>query len=347
MIEQFTEAVRAASSQGRCLRVRGGGTKDFYGVALEGDILETRGYTGIVDYDPAELVLTARAGTLLSEVESTLAASGQMLAFEPPRFGSASTIGGVVAAGFSGPRRAAAGSARDFVLGMRIVDSAGQDLSFGGQVMKNVAGYDLSRLMAGSFGTLALITEVSLKVLPVPETEATLVFDLDEAQAIDRINRWAAQPLPLSASCHIDGRLTVRLSGARAAVDAGRAKMGGDPLADAQAFWASLRDQTHPFFASASTLWRLSIKSTTTPLALGPQLLEWNGALRWIATDLDHDRVHAEAASAGGHATLYRGGDKSRGIQRLAPPVLILHEKLKRSIDPTSTFGRHRIHTEF
>ena len=346
MIEQFSETVRAASAQRRALRIRGGGTKDFYGVRLDGEVLDTSGWRGIVDYDPAELVLTVRAGTPLDEVDAALAGGNQFLAFEPPHFGPGSTIGGVVAAGLSGPRRAAAGSVRDFVLGVRVIDSQGRDLSFGGRVMKNVAGFDLSRLIAGSCGTLALMTEISLKVLPRPETELTLAFELNEAEAVDRINRWAAQPLPLSASCHVDGRLWVRLSGAQAAVTAGRARMGGDPVPEGEAFWTSVRDQTHPFFSGAATLWRLSIKSTTPPLGLGPQLTEWNGALRWIAAAAEPEAVHAAARSAGGHATLYRGPDRSAGIQRLAPAVLALHQRLKQALDPAGVFGPRRLHPD-
>ncbi|MBI1394833.1 MAG: glycolate oxidase subunit GlcE [Betaproteobacteria bacterium] len=345
--EQFAEAVRDASAEKRCLRIRGGGTKDFYGVALEGEVLDTRAYRGIVDYDPSELVLTARAGTPLDEIDRTLAEGGQMLAFEPPHLGHDSTIGGVIAAGLSGPRRVAAGSARDFVLGVRVIDAQGRDLSFGGRVMKNVAGFDLSRLVTGSFGTLALVTEVSLKVLPKPETECTLAFEFDEAIAIDRINRWAAQPLPISASCHADGRLCVRLSGARAAVDAARERLGGEAVTPDGAFWTSVRDQTHTFFSSNAALWRLSIRSTTMPLDLGPQLIEWHGALRWVAQDVEPERVHAAAQAAGGHATLFRGGERGQGIQRLAPPVLELHKRVKRALDPDSVFGPHRIHPEF
>jgi glycolate oxidase FAD binding subunit len=347
MIEQFSETVRAASAKGRALRIHGGGTKDFHGVRLDGEVLDTSGWRGIVDYDPAELVLTVRAGTPLHEVDATLAAGNQFLAFEPPHFGPGSTIGGVVAAGLSGPRRAAAGSVRDFVLGVRVIDAQGRDLSFGGRVMKNVAGFDLSRLIAGSWGTLALMTEISLKVLPRPETELTLAFELGEAEATDRINRWAAQPLPLSASCHVDGRLWVRLSGAQAAVTAGRSRMGGDPVPDSEAFWTSVRDQTHPFFASDTTLWRLSIKSTTPPLGLGPQLTEWNGALRWVAGAADPEAVHAAARAAGGHATLYRAPDRSAGIQRLAPAVLALHQRLKQALDPSGVFGPRRLHPDF
>ena len=347
MIEAFADTIRRAAADGKTLRIRGGGSKDFYGVALEGDVLDTGTHAGIVDYDPSELVITVRSGTPLTEVESKLAECGQMLAFEPPHFGAGSTIGGAVASGFSGPRRAAAGSARDFVLGARVLDATGRDLSFGGQVMKNVAGYDLSRFIAGSFGTLALITELSLKVLPRPVAEATLCFEMDEAQAIDAMNRWAGQPLPLSATCFVDGILWVRLSGAQAAVDAALQKLGGEQPPERTAFWTSLRNQSQPIFATASTLWRLSIRSTAGPLDLGPQLIEWNGALRWIAADLDPETVHRAAQTAGGHATLYRGGAKAAGIQRLAPPVLAPHQRLKRALDPQGVFGRHRIHPEF
>jgi glycolate oxidase FAD binding subunit len=348
-VEHWAEAVRAAAAAKRTLRIRGGGTKDFYGVALEGDVFDTTGYSGVVDHDPSELVLTVRAGTRLSEVEKTLADANQMLAFEPPRLGDDATIGGAVVSGFSGPRRVAAGSARDFVLGVRVIDGQGRDLSFGGRVMKNVAGYDLSRLMAGSFGTLSLLTEVSLKVLPRPEAESTLAFPMLESEALDRINRWAAQPLPLSASCHYDGKLWVRLSGATAAVETAEARMGGEVIAkdEADAFWASVRDLRHEFFTGSTPLWRLSVRSTAAPLSLGPQMAEWHGALRWIAADLPADKVHAAAAAAGGHATLYRGGAKASGIQRLAPPVLALHKRLKQAFDPAGVFGVHRIHPEF
>lgn len=346
MIDTFADTIRRAAADGKSLRIRGGGSKDFYGVALEGDVLDTSGHSGVVDYEPSELVMTVRSGTPLAEVETKLAECGQMLAFEPPHFGASSTIGGAVASGFSGPRRAAAGSARDFVLGARVLDATGRDLSFGGQVMKNVAGYDLSRFIAGSFGTLALITELSLKVLPRPVAETTLRFEMNETEAIEAMNRWAGQPLPLSATCFVDGKLWVRLSGAKAAVDAAVKKLGGEQPADATAFWTSLRNQTHPFFADAATLWRLSIRSTAQPLQLGSQLIEWNGALRWVAA-ADAESAHRAAQSAGGHATLYRGGAKAAGIQRLAPPVLALHQRLKRALDPQGVFGRHRIHPEF
>lgn len=347
VVEQFSETIRKAAAERAHLRIRGSGAKDFYGLALIGDVLDTRAYSGIVDYEPTELVLTARAGTPLKEVESVLAASGQMLAFEPPHFGPDATLGGAIASGFSGPRRAAAGSTRDFVLGVRVLNGIGEDLRFGGQVMKNVAGYDLSRLLTGSFGTLGLLLEASLKVLPLPEEERTLCFELDEATAIDRVNRWAAKPLPLSASCHVDGKLYLRLSGASTAVAAAQSKLGGDNVADSQAFWQSVREQSHQLFAASPTLWRFSVKSTTAPLGQGPQLIEWNGSLRWVAANLDPAIAFDAAERAGGHATLFRGGDKRLGIQRLPAAMVAIHKKLKRALDPEGILCPGRIHADF
>ena len=347
VIQQFSETIRKAAAEQTLLRIRGSGSKDFYGLALIGDTLDTRALTGIVDYEPTELVITARAGTPLREIEKALADGGQMLAFEPPHLGPDTTFGGCVASGFSGPRRAAMGSARDFVLGVRIVNGLGEDLRFGGQVMKNVAGYDVSRLLTGSFGTLGLITEASLKVLPVPEEERTLHFTLDEAAAIDSMNKWAAKPLSLSATCHVDGALYVRLSGASAAVCASQKKLGGDAVQDGAAFWESIRHQTNALFARAPALWRFSVKSTTAPLGLGRQMIEWNGSLRWIAEDLDPSKAFEIAHKAGGHATLFRGGNKRHGIQQFSSGLLAVHKKLKRAFDPHGILGPGRIHADF
>jgi glycolate oxidase FAD binding subunit len=345
-IEKFSETIRKAGAERRQLRIRGGGSKDFYGLALIGDVLDTRAYSGVVDYEPTELVITARAGTPLDEVEKTLAAGGQMLAFEPPHFGNA-TLGGCIASGFSGPRRAAMGSARDFVLGVRMINGLGEDLRFGGQVMKNVAGYDLSRLMTGSFGTLGLITEVSLKVLPVPEEERTLRFDLSETAAIESMNKWAAKPLSISATCHLGQNLYVRLSGASPAVAATQKKLGGEAVTDSATFWRSIREQNHEFFRQTPALWRFSIKSTSAPLGLGAQLIEWNGSLRWVAEDLEPAKAFESAHRAGGHATLFRDGNKRHGIQQFSAGLLTVHKKLKRALDPHGILGPGRIHADF
>jgi len=346
MIDQLAETIRAAGAQRRPLRLRGSGSKDFYAHSLEGEVLDVRAHAGIVEYERTELVITAKAGTPLREIEAALAQGGQMLACEAPHFGPDATLGGCVAAGFSGPRRVQAGSVRDFVLGTKIMTAAGEVQSFGGQVMKNVAGFDVARLMAGSFGTLGVLLEVSLKVLPLPDEEVTLRFDMDEASAIASMNRWAGQPLPISATCHVDGTLYVRLSGSSLGLDAARRKIGGDELPDAAAFWESVREQRLPAF-QGTTLWRLSLESTTAPLNLpGKQVIEWNGALRWIAGDVPNEAVFAAARKAGGHATRFRGALPAP-LMQLDPGTLALHRKLKAALDPQGIFGPQRLHPDF
>jgi len=348
LTEQLRERMLAAAVDKTPLRIRGGGTKDFYGNAPEGALLDTTGHAGIVAYEPTELVVTVRAGTRLSELEAALAEKGQMLAFEPPHFGETATVGGCVAAGLSGPRRATAGSVRDFVLGVKLLSGSGEVLNFGGQVMKNVAGYDVSRLMAGALGTLGLLLEVSLKVLPKPPAEATLRLELPQDKAIEAMNRWGGQPLPLSATCWSDGLLTVRLSGARAAVAAARGKIGGEAVADADAFWRGVREQQDDFFSDAATMWRLSLPSKTAPLALpGAQLIEWGGSQRWMKSDAPAAVVREAAARAGGHATLFRGGDRSAGaFQKLPAPLMAIHKNLKRNFDPQGLFNPGRLYPE-
>ncbi|GAB3426593.1 glycolate oxidase subunit GlcE [Massilia solisilvae] len=348
-IEQFKEQVCAAAANKRALRIRGGGTKDWYGQALDGEILDTRTHTGIVDYEPTELVITARCGTPLAEIEAVLAERNQMLAFEPPHFGAGATFGGAIAAGLSGPRRANSGAARDFVLGATIMDGKGEVLRFGGQVMKNVAGYDVSRLMAGSLGTLGLLLDLSVKVLPRAFRETTLRFDISEIEALRKLNEWGGQPLPISASCWTGGELTLRLSGAQAAVDAAVKSLGGQVVEDADPFWASLREQQHAFFAGETALWRLSVPSTTGAIVLGgAQLIEWGGAQRWLRADSDEasaQAIRATAAACGGHATLFRGGDKRVGVfQPLAPAVAKIHARLKAAFDPAHIFNPGRMY---
>ncbi|WP_416186551.1 glycolate oxidase subunit GlcE [Herbaspirillum sp. RTI4] len=336
--------------QGPGLRLRGGGTKDWYGQTVQGELLDTRIHSGIVEYDPTELVITARCGTPLSEIDAALAANRQMLAFEPPRFGGHATVGGMVATGLSGPGRAAYGAVRDFVLGAVLMDGQGEVLHFGGQVMKNVAGYDVSRLLTGSMGTLGLLLDLSLKVLPLPVASSTRAFEVDQTQALHWLNEWAGQPLPITASAWINGVLSIRLEGARAAVDAAQIKLGGAEVGNADVFWRDLREQTHAFFAADDNapLWRLSVPSVSPMLALpGTTLIEWGGALRWLqgATDADAGAIRAAATAAGGHATLYRGGDKNAGVfQPLEPAVDRIHRKLKASFDPAGIFNPGRMY---
>jgi len=343
--EQFRERIRAAAADHSPLRIRGGGSKDWYGQALNGEPFDTHVYHGIIDYEPTELVITARCGTSLIEIESALAQHGQMLAFEPPRFGIGSTIGGVVASAMSGPRRASAGAVRDFVLGAVLMDGQGEVLRFGGQVMKNVAGYDVSRMLAGSLGTLGLITEVSLKVLPLPLREAGLRLDMSEIDALRNLNLWAGQPLPISASCWHRGVLSLRLSGADAAVRAALLKLGGEQF-DGGALWDSLRDQTHAYF-DGGDLWRLSLPPAASALILkGEQLIEWGGAQRWLKSDAANAAgIRSSVAAAGGHATLYRGADKSVGVfHPLAPALVKIHERMKQAFDPAGIFNPGRMY---
>ena len=353
LIPQWQERVRNAQITGRPLRIRGGGTKDFYGERLEGEVFDVSAHAGIVDYDPTELVITARGGTRLAEIEATMQEAGQMLAFEPPLFGEAATLGGCVASGLSGPRRPYAGAVRDFILGVRVLDGKGDDLHFGGRVMKNVAGFDVSRLMTGALGTLGVLLEVSLKCLPRPKAETTLVFEMSAPEAVRRINEWAGLPLPLSASSWHEERLHVRLSGAEAAVVAAKDKLGGQEISipESETWWRDLREQRMAFFATASQLWRLSVKPTAPYADLGTfQMMEWGGALRWLnaASALDTGTVREWAHDHGGHATLFRAASRHAGVfQPLQPALLDIHRRLKSTFDPAGILNRGRMYPEF
>jgi glycolate oxidase FAD binding subunit len=359
---EWQARIRAAAAARSPLVIRGGGSKDFYGGATTGEVLDTRALSGIVDYDPTELVITARAGTPLAAIEDALRACGQMLAFEPPHFGEAggdaATLGGCIAAGLSGPRRPHGGAARDLVLGVRILDGKGDDLTFGGRVMKNVAGFDVPRLMTGALGTLGVLLEISVKCQPCPKIETTRVFECSADDAIRWSNEWAGQPLPVSATCHHDGLLSVRLSGAVPAVNAAIAKVGGDALADPNAadpFWRGVRDHAHPYFAAAiaagAPLWRLSVKATAPHADLGgEQFIEWGGALRWlVGTDrTDAARLRAWAQGHGGHATLFRSGSAMPDpFHPLSETMAALHRRLKAVFDPAGILNRGRIHPSF
>ncbi len=349
MLDDLQAAVRTAFEAGRQLRIRGAGSKDFYGGMLSGEVLDVAEYRGIVAYEPTELYITARCGTPLAEIEAELDEAGQMLAFEPPHFADA-TLGGCIAAGLSGPRRQQAGAVRDFMLGVKLLDGRGQLLDFGGQVMKNVAGYDVSRLIAGSLGTLGVIAEATLKVLPKAVAETTRVFACDEVEALRLLNTWGGQPLPVSASFWHDGQLHLRLSGAQAAVDAACRALGGDEAVDAGIFWKSVREQTHPAFAGG-LLWRLALPTTAEPPGLEAlRAIEWGGGLRWYA-DPGSDAVRGAAARAGGHATLYRAPESLRcregAFAPLSPALLALHRRVKKAFDPKGILNPGRLYAEF
>jgi glycolate oxidase FAD binding subunit len=351
----LAERIRAAAAQGTPLRIRGGGTKDFLGERLQGELLETGALRGILNYEPSELVVTVRAGTPLAELEQLLAGAGQSLPFEPPHFGPGATVGGVVAAGLSGPARASVGAVRDYVLGLALVNGRGEPMVFGGQVMKNVAGYDVSRLMAGAMGTLGLITEVSLKVLPVPPGEATLRFEMGQQHALRQLNAWGGQPLPLNASRWVQdagaGTLFLRLRGAVAAVESACRTLGGERLDDAQARadWEACREQRLPWFCDAGgrDLWRLSVPQTAPVLELPEApLVEWHGGQRWVrVAPSDGARVREAALAAGGHATLFRTGrtDATGRTTPLAPALATIHERLKQQFDPAGILNRGRL----
>jgi glycolate oxidase FAD binding subunit len=365
VLSELCDQVMTARAGHKPLFICGGGSKAFYGNHRplrpeDGHcLLDVTAYRGIVNYHPSELVVTARAGTPLRELEAELAAQGQMLAFEPPHYEASATVGGCVAAGLAGPRRIAAGSVRDFVLGVRLLDSHGRALRFGGEVMKNVAGYDVSRLLAGSLGIFGVLLEVSLKVLPRPVTETTLRLQASEREALAAFATWRRLPMPVSAACWIPdqassgGEVWVRLSGAPPAIDAARVRIGGDtvdaPRADA--FWLSLREQTHDFFDRSRSLWRIAVPPATAPMQLGATLIEWGGGQRWLSGRHDAAAVRAAAQGRGGHATLFRAAQRDDlpedGVfQPLAPGVATLTRRLKQELDPAGLFNPGRLTLE-
>lgn len=374
VLTQLCQQVRAARESSTPLYIHGGNTKLFYGEPMAGlpivhdnldqdaltaampDLapqpLDVSQYRGILNYEPSELVITARAGTPLAEIEQAVAAQGQALAFEPPRFGPSSTLGGCVASGLSGPRRMAAGSLADFVLGARLLHSSGEVLSFGGEVMKNVAGYDVSRLLAGSLGSLGPIVELSIKVLPVPPVEQTMKLEVDEHDALGLLDTWRGLPLPISAtmwladSVNNKGSLYIRISGSRPAVVSAMAQVGGETVPDTVAveLWDALRDQTHSFFQQRP-LWRVAVPPTTPELALGPTLIEWNGGLRWVATDMPAGELRRKVEACGGHATLYRYDTKPDDVPVFHPiPTALerINRRMMEQFDPAGIFNPGR-----
>lgn len=343
------DRVRAAAAQGTPLVIRAGGSKDFLGRRTEGETLDVSGLRGIVCYEPSELVLTARAGTPLSDIENALAERDQMLGFEPPYYGADATLGGTLACGLSGPARPFRGAARDFVLGVKMINGNGETLSFGGEVMKNVAGYDIARLMCGAYGTLGVLLEISLKVLPRPSHELGLTQELTAREALARMCDWQRLSLPLTGLCYDGVRLHLRLAGTNTAVQAARHRLGGDIEADHAKFWTALREHRTHFFADDTPLWRLSLPPTAVPSAPdGRQLVDWGGALRWLKTAEPADNVFALARAAGGHAQRIRGTDPvASPFQPLSAPLLALHRRLKQAFDPRGILNRGRMYPEF
>lgn len=353
-LSAMRETILAAAASGTALEVHGGRTKRFLGNEPRGEPFDVRAYAGITSYEPTELVVTARSGTPLAELEATLAERGQMLAFEPPHFGEGATVGGTIACGVSGPGRVAAGAARDFVLGAALLAASGELMYFGGQVMKNVAGYDISRLLCGSYGVLGVIAEVSLKVLPVPPARTSLRVAADAAEAVRLLNGWGGEPLPISASCWLDGEVWLRLAGSQAGVEAAAerfmARHGASVVDAGQAatFWHDLAEQRLPFFASQGSLWRVSVPSTAPQLELGgPQLIEWGGGLRWFVGPDEATEVRAAAAAVGGTASRFRGGTRADVFHPPAAAVLALQQRVKQQLDPQGIFNPGRLYPAF
>jgi FAD/FMN-containing dehydrogenase len=355
-LARLIEQVDGAREHRAPLEIRGGATKRFYGESPAGAPLDVTKVCGISSYEPTELVVTARAGTPLLDLEGALAEHGQCLPFEPPRFAPGGTVGGMVAAGLSGPARASVGSVRDHVLGVTLLNGRSEILTFGGQVTKNVAGYDVSRLLVGSLGILGVICEVSLKVLPASVATETLCFAWDEPRALETFCQWAAQPLPISATAWDAGRLYLRLAGARAAVAAAYERLGGERMepSEAKDWWLSVRDQSAEFFAfdassaeRGESLWRLSLPAVAPAVVLpGRQFIEWGGAQRWLRTTEEARPVRDAAARAGGHATLIRGRDKSSGVfAPLNSALMRVHQGLKQAFDPARIFNPGRLYT--
>lgn len=383
LIAALQARVLDAAKRGARLRIRGGGSKDFYGEPLSGDVLDVSTLAGVISYEPSELVVTVRAGTRLAELEALLVTQGQCLPFEPPHFSPAATVGGMVASGLSGPARANVGALRDYILGVKLLNGRGEVLTFGGQVMKNVAGYDVSRLLSGSLGTLGVLLEISLKVLPVAPAEATLMFaGVGQQQALDLLNRWGGQPLPLNASCWVHDStavpardfLFVRLRGAVAAVQAAAPRLmadvrdvGGEAVlmdnGQASADWTACREQTLPFFseppaapavpAQSLSLWRISVPQTAPamdwPEAVGAPFIEWHGGLRWVwAPARACAALRAAAERVGGNVTLFRHPARPLPagfpvFTPLAPVHQRIQQQLQQQFDPNGVFNTKRL----
>ena len=340
------QTILAAVESEKPLKIVGGGSKSFYGRKTTGQELKVNGHQGIVNYQPSELVITARAGTLLADVEEKLAQQGQMLAFEPPYFAKTATLGGTVACGFSGPRRPFTGSARDYVLGCKLINGRAQILTFGGEVIKNVAGYDVSRAVVGAMGTLGVMLEISIKVLPLPVAEVTSVFELQKSVALKKMYEWSVQTLPLSGLAYDGKRLFVRLSGTEKSVQAATGKLGGQVLSDAPIWWRDLREQAVDFFKNEGDLWRISVPPTTADLEIsGKWLYDWGGALRWLISDEPAQRIFSVVAKSEGHAQLFRGKNRYGDVFQPLPETLRkLNYNLKRAFDPKGIFNPGRMY---
>lgn len=343
---EIVDRIEAARRAGEPLNIVGGNSKAFVGREIDARNLEVSMHSGIVQYSPNELVLTARGGSKLAEIEQELEACDQMLGFEPPRFAGHATLGGTLACNFSGPRRPWAGSVRDSVLGIRLITGKGEQLRFGGQVMKNVAGFDVARLQAGALGAFGVISEISVKVLPKPAASVTIVQEMTADDAIARMNELARSPKPLTGAAWTSRRLYLRLAGSFSAVEGTCRQWGGERLEDAASFWTDLREQRLPFFADVAPLWRFSVKSTAPLPMSGDWLIDWAGAQRFVHGDFSHTELTKSASLAGGHVCLYRGGNRDNEVFHALPrPLRELHTRLKAAFDPDRILNPGRLYS--
>jgi len=346
-IQSLCESIKEAYSAEQALLIQGGNSKAFYGNKISTKPLDVTANKGIIEYEPSELFITALGGTLLSDIESTLDAHDQMLAFEPAHFSTSATIAGTVACGLSGPRRPYAGSIRDCVLGTHIINGKGEYLEFGGKVMKNVAGYDVSRLMCGAFGTLGVITQVSLKVIPTPQSEITLAIECSETEALTNMNNWAQTQIPITATFFIDGTLYVRMSGLDKVTKKIHNEFGGERIESSQSFWNSIKNHHSEFFQTSDPLWRCIVPNNTPPLSIsGDSCMEWNGGLRWIKTTEDSEQIKNSCQLARGYASLFRSESKPTDcLAPVNPNLQKLHLNLKNAFDPKRILNPGRMYS--
>ncbi len=344
---EISNSIKDAYQKQQVLNISAGKTKQFYGRNINAKSLSLTEHAGIIEYEPTELYITARSGTPLAEIEQMVADHNQILPCEPPRFGDNATLGGTIACGLAGPRRVSAGNVRDCVLGTEIINGKGETLRFGGKVMKNVAGYDVSRLMCGALGTLGAIMSISIRLLPKPEKEETIAITIDCTTAIDKLNQWAKTPMPISASFYDGSELYIRLSSSESAIKACKKSIGGELINNHGSFWNGVKEQTHAFFKTDKPLWRISVPSNTRLLNInGDSVMEWNGALRWYSTNEDQKTVRTEAIKAGGHATLFKGGVTDQIFHPLPKVSFDLHKKLKQVFDPANILNPGKMFTE-
>ncbi len=345
--DEITSVIQDAYRQKQALVIKAGDTKNFYGRNIQAKTLSVANHTGILEYEPSELYITVKSGTPLVEIEQTITKENQIIPCESPHFGATATLGGMVASGLAGPRRVSAGAVRDCVLGTEIVNGKGEYLRFGGKVMKNVAGYDVSRLMCGALGTLGVLMCITIRLLPKPLYEHTVVIELDSHTAIKKMNQWAATPMPITATFYDGQDLYLRLSGSLSTIEACKKEIGGKTFDQNELFWTSVKEQTHEFFQTDLSLWRISVPPATGILNIpGDNVIEWSGALRWYVSDADEQLIRKEAEQVGGHACLFRGNTTEQRFHPLSHTSMKIHKNLKKTFDPAGILNPGKMYAE-